>query len=317
MKNKPTYVIGHKTPDADSICSAIGLARLRGCTPARAGQINRETEYILEYFGAEAPVLIEDLSGLQVILVDHNKHHHAATGIDTAEILEIVDHHFFGSDEDLTAPVIRSEILGSTAAIIHGLYDEAGITPDRQTAGLLLGAIISDTLFFKSPNSTETDKQAAYKLAAIAGVDLADFAGRVLAAASDLSGKDIRGIYYQDYKVFRGNGVSFGCGTLTLAAGGDTDKLEADILRFMASEAASEKAEGPDIMLFMLTSLMDGRTTILCGSGPAAAVVREAYAGREEFFWTSERTLRTEQILSRKTQLVPQVTAAAEKHIKS
>ena len=306
MENIQTYVIGHKTPDADSICSAIGLARLRGCTPARAGQLNRETEYILEYFGAEAPVLIEDLSGLQVILVDHNKHHHAATGIDTANITEIVDHHFFGSDEDLTAPVIRSEILGSTAAIVCGMYEEAGIEPDKQTAGLLLGAIISDTLFFKSPNSTPIDKQAAEKLAAVAGVDLTDFAGKVLAAASDLSGKSVREIYYQDYKVFRGNGVSFGCGALTLAAGGDTSKLEEDILSFMAGEPES-------IVLFMLTSLMDGRTTILCGSDLAAAVVREAYAGREEFFWTSARALCTDQILSRKTQLVPQVTAAAEK----
>lgn len=291
----------------------MALARLRGCTPARAGEINRETEFILEYFGAEVPELLDNLAGLQVILVDHNKRHHAAAGICDANILEIVDHHFFGSDEDLAAPVIRSEILGSTAAIVWGLYEEAGVVPDRQTAGLLLGAIISDTLYFKSPNSTETDKQAAKKLAVLAGVNLDDFAGKVLAAASDLSGRSISEIYYQDYKVFRGNNISFGCGVLTLAAGGDTTGLEEEILRFMADEQDAGREGGPDFMLFMLTSLLDERTAILCGSKLAAEAVSKSYEGRAGFFWTSDRIIRTDTILSRKTQLVPQVTAAAEK----
>ena len=163
--NKTTYVIGHRTPDADSVCSAIGLARLRGCVPAIAGNINRETEYILETFGVEIPALLEDVSGCRLILVDHNKRHHAAEGIERAEILEITDHHFFGSSEDLSAPVIRNEILGSTAAIVSRMYEEEGIVPDVRTSGILLGAIISDTLFFKSPNSTEADKQEAAKLA--------------------------------------------------------------------------------------------------------------------------------------------------------
>jgi len=307
-----TYVIGHKTPDSDSICSAIALARLRDCTPARVGEINRETEFILEYFGAEAPELLEDLKGHQLILVDHNKRHHAAAGIDDAEILEIVDHHFFGSDEDLTAPVIKSEILGSTAAIVCGLYEEAGITPDKQTAGILLGAIISDTLFFKSPNSTEIDKQAAAKLAVLAGVNLADFAGKVLAAASDLSGKSISEIYYQDYKVFRGNNASFGCGALTLAAGGDTTGLEKEILSFMENEQAAGREGKTDFILFMLTSLLDERTAILCGSELAAEAVRKAYEGQKSFSWTSDRIVRTDAILSRKTQLVLQVTKAAD-----
>ena len=312
LLEKNIYVIGHKTPDSDSVCSAIALAGLRGCTPARAGEINRETEFILKYFGAEVPELLGNLAGQQVILVDHNKRHHAAAGIEAAQILEIVDHHFFGSDEDLTAPVIKSEILGSTAAIVCGLYEEAGKIPDRQTAGLLLGAIISDTLFFKSPNSTEIDKQAAEKLAVLAGVDIDDFAGKVLAAASDLSGKSISEIYYQDYKVFRGNNASFGCGALTLAAGGDTTGLEREIISFMEGEQAAGREETPDLMLFMLTSLLDERTAILCGSQLAAEVVKKAYEGQENFLWTSDRIIRTDAILSRKTQLVPQVTKAAD-----
>ena len=305
------YTIGHKNPDADSVCSAIAMAELRGCIAAAAGNLNRETEYILETFGVKGPVILDDLTGKTLILVDHNKLEHAAKGIECAEIIEIVDHHFMGGPESMRAPKVRNQILGSTAAIVCGMYEEEGVKPDKKTAGVLLGAIISDTLFFKSPNTTEDDIAAAGKLAEIAGVDMADFAEGIFGAASNLEGKSIREIFYQDYKVFRGERSSFGCGALTVP---DADKLgtfEEDMLNFMKAEAVSNNGQ-PDFILFMLTSLIKEKTTIICADERAKLAVTKAYEKCTNGHWISEEVYSVDQILSRKTQLVPQVTEAAD-----
>ena len=311
-RNSLIYVIGHKNPDADSVCSAIGMANLRGCIPAAAGNLNRETEYILETFGAAKPEVLADLAGKQLILVDHNKLEHAQKGIGSAVITEIVDHHFMGGPESMNAPKVRNEILGSTAAIVCKMYEEEGVSLDKKTAGVLLGAIISDTLFFKSPNTTEEDVKAANRLAEIAGIDMAEFAEGVFSAASDLSGKTIREIFYQDYKVFRGERGSFGCGALTVPDAGKLGDFAEEVMAFMKEETIANGGQ-PDFILFMLTSLITEKTAIICADGKAKLAVENAYADRTNGHWTSDMVYSVDEILSRKTQLVPQVTEAADK----
>ena len=162
-------VFGHKNPDTDTICSAIAYAELKNklgkdVKAARLGEINEETKYALNYFKVEKPELVENVAGKEIILVDHNERTQTAEGFEEAKVLELIDHHRisnFNVDEPLYA---RLEPVGCTATIILKLFKENNLVPSKETAGLMLSAIISDTLLFKSPTCTECDVKAGKEL---------------------------------------------------------------------------------------------------------------------------------------------------------
>jgi len=177
-------VIGHRKPDADSVCAAIAYARLKNgiepgfeYIPYSAGDIDAEIIKILDRFGAQKPrVFGEDAYGCKAILVDHNETAQIAEGIGAEDIVGIVDHHRLARAETAAPVWIRCQPYGATCTIIYELFCESGVVPDAQTAGLLCAAIISDTRMFGADTTTRADRLACAACANIAGLDIEAFA---------------------------------------------------------------------------------------------------------------------------------------------
>lgn len=186
-------VFGHKSPDTDTICSAIVMADFqkklgKNVKAVRLGETNKETNFALNYFGFEAPELISSVEeGQEVILVDHNEFSQSVDGIEKAKIRMVVDHHRIC--DFLTAEPLyyRAEPVGCTNTILLKMYKENGVEIDKKIAGLMLSAIISDTLLLKSPTKTIEDKKAVEELSEIAGVDYIEYGLEMLKAGTDLS----------------------------------------------------------------------------------------------------------------------------------
>ena len=201
-------IFGHKSPDTDTICSALVLANLRtklGDTvkACRLGEPNKETKFALNYLNVEVPELISGVEENQeVILVDHNEYTQSVKGIETAELLEVIDHHRV-CDIFTARPIsFRNEIIGSTCSIIAKMYREAGIQPEKSTAALMCCAIISDTMNFNSPTTTPVDRVIAEGLAKWAGIDLDEIAKEMFGAVATLKGRSVSEILYNDFKEY-------------------------------------------------------------------------------------------------------------------
>ena len=188
-------IFGHKNPDTDTICSSIvynNLKRIQGMDTeaVRLGEINDETRYALEHFNVFEPRLVEEVAeGQQVILVDHNEFQQSVNGIEKAVIREVIDHHRIANFETAAPLYYRAEPLGCTATILKKIYEEQSVHIDKQMAGLMLSAIISDSLLFKSPTCTLRDKVAAEELAAIAEVNLEEYGLAMLKAGASTTDK--------------------------------------------------------------------------------------------------------------------------------
>lgn len=193
-----TLIFGHKNPDTDTICSAIAYADLKNqlglsAEPVRLGDVNGETQYALDFFKVEAPRLVETVANeaQDVILVDHNERQQSASDIDQVRVIEVIDHHRIANFETSHPLYYRAEPVGCTATILNKIYKEKGVAVRKEIAGLMLSAIISDSLLFKSPTCTDEDVAAARELAEIAGVDADSYGLDMLKAGADLSDKTI------------------------------------------------------------------------------------------------------------------------------
>ena len=198
MSMEKVLIFGHKNPDTDTICSAIAYAELKkalgmNAEPVRLGAVNGETQFALDTFKIEAPRLVEKVAEEvnEVILVDHNERQQSADDIEQVRVLEVIDHHRIANFETADPLYYRAEPVGCTATILNKLYKENGVEIKKEIAGLMLSAIISDSLLFKSPTCTEQDVQAAKELAEIAGVDAEVYGLDMLKAGADLSKKTI------------------------------------------------------------------------------------------------------------------------------
>ena len=188
-----TIVFGHRNPDTDTICSSIVMAnlqtKLRGeeVIPCRLGELNDETKYALKYFKAETPKLIEKVEENQkVILVDHNEFTQTVEGIENAKIEMVVDHHRINNFKTAEPLYYYAQPVGCTSTILYELYKSENVEIDAQMAGLMLSAIISDTLLLKSPTTTDKDINALKELAKIANVDVKQYGVDMLKAGTDL-----------------------------------------------------------------------------------------------------------------------------------
>ena len=185
-----TYVFGHKSPDSDSITSSIVMTNLEkelGNSEVKAyrlGNINKETEFILNYLNIEAPELLENVEdGADVILVDHNSPAESVDNLENANILKVVDHHKLALETSYPL-FLRFEPVGCTETILCKLYEENGVEITKEIATLMLSAIISDTLLLKSPTTTGDDKLAVEKLAKIAEIDAEEYGLEMLKAGT-------------------------------------------------------------------------------------------------------------------------------------
>lgn len=218
----PILVVGHKNPDSDSIFSAISLAHLKTQQgqPAIAialGKPNPETQFGLDFFKLKAPEVMSNVANRKVILVDHNTYSQAPDDIKQAEIVGIVDHHSLG-DISTDEPIeVLIKPVGCTSTIIWQLYQQTGIPIPASIAGVMLTAILSDTLAFRSPTTTESDQIAAKSLASTAGIDdIQKYAQQMfLAGEVDLKTASIDSLLQRDFKSFKMNGSKVGIANLT------------------------------------------------------------------------------------------------------
>lgn len=304
------FVTGHKNPDTDSICSALSYAAFKQAkgveaVAVRLGEVNKETQYALDYFQVEAPELIASVEEKQaVMLVDHNEPAQSVDGLDKAELLEIVDHHRLGGLNTANPIFVHIEPVGCTATIITKMFDCQKVELPKKIAGLLLSAIVSDTVLFKSPTCTEQDKAAAEKLAVIAGVNLKEYGMAMLKAGADLGDLTPAQIAKTDSKPF-----SFGKYKAIVAQISVMDT--ADILAKKAELVAAMQElcqnEGYDMSLLMVTDIME-ESTELVFVGEPKQLIADAF-GKD----ASGDSIYLPGVMSRKKQIVPQLTEAAAK----
>ena len=238
----------------------------------------------------------------QVILVDHNEKAQAVDGVDEAEILEIIDHHRLGTIETISPVFFRNQPLGCTATIIYQMYRENQIEIDKETAGLLCAAILSDTLMYRSPTCTEQDKTAAEELAQIAQLDVTEFAGEMFEAGSDLKMKSSEEIFYQDFKKFTAGDITFGVGQINSMNALGLEELKDRLLPYMEK---AYKELGVDMVFFMLTNIIRESTEVLYIGTGAKNLLENAFhvKSKENGFWLTG-------VVSRKKQMIPAIVAA-------
>ena len=266
-------VFGHKNPDTDTICSALVYADLKGklgenVEARRLGEVSEETQYALDYFQVDAPALLEKLEdGTEVVLVDHNEFQQSADNIENAKVVEVVDHHRIANFETKEPLYFRAEPVGCTATILHKMYNENNVELSKEMAGLLLSAIISDSLLLKSPTCTEEDVAAARALAEIAGVNLETYGLNMLKAGADLSDKSIVDLLTMDAKEF-----TMGNEKVEIA---QINTVDLDSIYEQQEEIETEiqniiEKKDLDLFLFVVTDILNNDSEVLAlGSGQA------------------------------------------------
>lgn len=236
------------------------------------------------------------LSRKKVILVDHNERGQAVNGIEEAQILEIIDHHRLGDLQTGEPIYIRNEPVGSTSTIVAGMYWENELEPTQAVAGILCAGIIADTLLFKSPTCTLRDRQTAYRLAALAGVQVEQFGREMFKASSSLIGLTPQEIFYQDFKEFRIGDQLVGISQIETIDMERVEKIKPDLLEVMEE---ARRNRNYDLVLLMLTDvLQEGSELLVVGSNPAR--VAQALGGT-----MSDERLYLPGVISRKKQIVP------------
>lgn len=252
-----------------------------------------------QYVGMVSRRNLMSMQKKQVILVDHNERSQAVEGIDEAEILEIIDHHRLGSLETISPVFFRNQPLGCTSTIIYQMYQEKNVEIPKQIAGLLLSAIISDTLMFRSPTCTALDKMVAENLAQIAEVDIEEFARNMFRAGSDFKNKTTEEIFYQDFKVFHTDDCDFGVAQISAMSEEELDKVGEQLRPFMMQVLGEKKL---DMVYIMLTDILNESSKIIFAGNDAGKVLARAFKKTEE-----AGGILLPGIVSRKKQMIPQL----------
>ena len=239
----------------------------------------------------------------QMILVDHEEKGQAVDGIETAELLEIVDHHRLGGMTTPQPLMARIQPVGCTCTILYQMYKEAGITPDKSTAGLLLSAIISDTLLFRSPTCTGHDKIAAGELAKIAEVDMESYAMDMFKAGSELGNKTAEEIFYMDFKEFDMEGKKIGVGqatTVDSAGIPDIHKKISGVIDDIIREKCLDNA------FLMITDIIKESSVVVCGGKDGVEIMKKAFETEAQ----DEDSVFLPGVVSRKKQMIPALMGA-------
>ena len=309
-KMSKILVFGHQNPDTDAIGAAIAFANLqkelgKDAEAVALGEPNEETAFALNHFGLTSPRVVETVANEveQVMLVDHNEFQQSAADIEKVEILAVVDHHRIANFQTANPLYYRAEPVGCTSTIILKLYKENNVEVPKNIAGMMLSAIVSDTLLFKSPTCTQEDVQAAKELAEIAGVDLEGYGLEMLKAGTNLGTKSASELIDLDAKSF-----PMGGSNLRIAQVNTVDLAEV-FLRQAELESAMQEANaanGYDLFVLVVTNILDSDSEIL--------IVGEPKENVEKAFNVTLDNNRAllKGVVSRKKQVVPQLTAAFE-----
>ena len=293
-------IFGHKSPDTDTICTSIVMEKLQnqkmgeGFEAVRLGEINKETEYALNYFKVEKPRLIESVEeGQKVILVDHNEAAQSADGIEKAEITSVVDHHKI-KIQTSTPLFYMCQPVGCTSTIIYEIAKMNNLEIDKTMAGLMLSAIISDTLLLKSPTCTEKDVKAAKELEKIAEVDMNVYGLEMLKAGTDLSIYTEKELLKLDSKQLEKDGVKY------MVAQVNTVSIESVLERKEKIEQAMQEAiaeNGLNLCMFVITDIVNSNSEAIV-LGDKTDVVAKSYEIKDNI-------IIMPGVVSRKKQIIP------------
>lgn len=293
---------GHKSPDTDTICSAIVMADIQKqkgieVEAVRLGEINKETQYVLEYLGVEKPRLIEKVEeGQEVILVDHNEFQQSVNGIEKAKIISVVDHHRI-SDFTTAEPLFYyAEPVGCTGTILYKICKMNNLEINKKDAGLMLSAIISDTLLFKSPTCTEADKIATKELAQIADIDINTYGLDMLKAGTDLDNLSAKELISLDAKKVGKNGINVIIAQVNTVDIEGVFKRQAEL-----EEAINEKIKEENVDLFVLavTDILNSNSEILALGEKTDIIEKTNKLENNRAFLPG--------VVSRKKQLLPMI----------
>ena len=305
---KKTYIFGHKNPDTDTITSSLVMEdfeRKMGNTEVvacRLGNINKETEYVLNYIGVDAPMLIDRVEdGDNVILVDHNSPKESVENLENASILKVVDHHKIVLQTSYPL-FYRAEAVGCTETVMYKLYKENNFEIDKKIATLMMSAIISDTLLLKSPTCTQDDVKAVEELAKIAEVDYKTYGMEMLKAGTDLSDFTVEELLEIDAKEIDLKDVKSIIAQVNTASIPDVMNMKADIENAI-NHVIEEK--GLDLFVFLITDIINSNSQVIA-LGNKAKIVESAYN-----VVLNDNTALLEGVVSRKKQVVPILTENA------
>ena len=303
------FVFGHKNPDTDSITAAISYAYLKqqlgiNAEAVRLGVVTNETAYALKQFGFEEPRFIEKAAPevSEVILVDHNEKQQSVDDLDDVRVIEVVDHHRIANFETNDPLYYRAEPVGCTATILNKLYKENGVEVPKDIAGLMLSAIISDSLLFKSPTFTEEDRLAAEELAAIAEIDAVSYGLEMLKAGADLSDKTLTDLISLDAKEFTlEDGMKIEIAQVNAVDIEEVMQNQQE-LEIIINEVIREKELS--LFLFVVTDIINNDSVVLAlgqEAGRACAAFNVSLINH---------TAVLKGVVSRKKQIVPILTDA-------
>lgn len=303
-----TLIFGHKNPDTDTICSAIAYADLKSklgleVEAVRLGEVNGETQFALEYFNVDAPRFVETVANEtnSVILVDHNERQQSVSDIDQVQITEVIDHHRIANFETSQPLYYRAEPVGCTATILNKLYKENNVEITKPIAGLMLSAIISDSLLFKSPTCTEQDIAAAKELADIAGVDASVYGLDMLKAGADLSKKSVPQLLTLDAKEFSMGGFKVEIAQVNTVDVNDLLVKQAELEAVIYQTIAEKNL---DLFVFVITDILNNDSVALT-LGHKSEAVERAYNVQ-----LVDNKALLKGVVSRKSQIVPVLTEA-------
>ena len=296
-------VFGHKSPDTDTICSSIVMAdlqtKIRGekVTPCRLGEINEETKFALKKFKADEPKLIEKIEeGQRVILVDHNEFSQSVEGIENAKIEAVVDHHRINNFETSEPLFYCAQPVGCTSTILFELYKANNIEIPAQMAGLMLSAIISDTLLLKSPTTTEKDKKALAELAKIADIDVNIYGLDMLKAGTNLDKYTEDELIRLDAKKIEKEDIKYVIAQVNTVSIPDVLKRKAKIEQEINKEIL---AKGLSLFVFVITDIVN--------SNSEAIVLGDRVDAISKNYEVNDNIAVMPGVVSRKKQVLPLV----------
>ena len=306
-------VFGHATPDTDSIASAISYAYLLNQTGHEAtayalGAPSEETQFALDHFGVAAPKVIEKAAEVAdadtiLALVDHNEAQQSLPDRGDYRIWSVVDHHRIANIETVEPLNYRAETVGCTSTILYKMYNEQGVDIPKDMAGMMLSAVISDTLLMKSPTCTPEDEAAIIALAALAGVDYNTYGLDLLKAGTNLSAKSCEELLDLDAKSFPMGSATVRIAQVNTVDVNDVLTRKAELTELMQKN--SEK-EGYDLFVLLITNILDSNSTALI-TGTETAKVESAFG-----VTVTDGLAELVGVVSRKKQVVPPLTKAFE-----
>ena len=302
MENK-IYIFGHKNPDTDSIGSSMVkeiLDRKKGINNVEAkrlGNINKETQYMLDYLNLQAPELLEKVEeGQDVCLVDHNEFNQSVEGIEKAKILSVTDHHRIANFETSEPLYYTAKPYGCTSTILFEEFKNNGIEIEKTEAVLMASCIISDTLLLKSPTTTEHDKKALAELEKIAGIDVNKYGLEMLKAGTDLDDFSAEELVNLDAKSLDKNGSKFVIAQVNTVSIEDVLKRQEELETAINKEIETKNL---DLFVFAITDILNSNSEVIA-LGKRVDAVEKGFDKKLE-----DNKMFLEGVVSRKKQLLP------------